>query len=197
MVCRLRLTRQSWQPEVDKLTPPFPDPSWRFAWKGWPWWQQAAVVKHILRQIGDLELQYYLRLFFLQIISRSVNACTLYNLGDMNVVECATLLRRWLVCSQASVSELRNVNTSTRSKTVKPNFTRRKTHKSRQFWPFNLTKLTKRILLENNCWPPYQIRLVYTHKSSSKNSLILPNCMFSQSFSPTCQYFYTDISDGY
>ena len=27
----------------------------------------------------------------------------MYNLGDMNVVECATLLRRELVCSQASV----------------------------------------------------------------------------------------------
>ena len=117
MVCRLRLTRQSWQPEVHKLTPPSPDPSWRFAppiqklsvpflgpgfldesetlesktlkrgarqaslLHGWPRWQQAAVVKHILRQIGDLEHQYYLRLFFWQIISsqqetRSVNACT-------------------------------------------------------------------------------------------------------------------------
>ena len=100
MVCRLRLTRQSWQPEVHKLTPPSPDPSWRFAppiqklsvpflgpgfldesgtlesktlkrgarqaslLQGWPRWQQAAVVKHILRQIGDLEHQYYLRLFF-------------------------------------------------------------------------------------------------------------------------------------
>ena len=170
MVCRLRLTRQSWQPEVHKLTPPSPDPTWRFApaiqklsvpflgpgfldesgtlesktlkrgarqaslLQGWPRWQQAAVVKHILRQIGDLEHQYYLRLFFWQIISRSVNACTFYNLGDMNVVECATLLRRWLVCSQASVSELRNVNAFTQSKTVKPNFTRRKTRKSRQFW---------------------------------------------------------------
>ena len=170
MVCRLRLTRQSWQPEVHKLTPPSPDPSWRFAppirklsvpflgpgfldesgtlesktlkrgarqasrLQGWPRWQQAAVVKHILRQIGDLELQYYLRLFFWQIISRSVNACTLYNLGDMNVVECATLLRRWLFCSQASVSELQNVNAFTRSKTVKLNFTRRQTRKSRQFW---------------------------------------------------------------
>ena len=162
MVCRLRLTRQSWQPEVHKLTPPSPDPSWRFAppiqklsvpflgpgfldesgtlesktlkrgarqaslLQGWPRWQ------HILRQIGDLEHQYYLRLFFWQIISRSVNACTLYNLGDMNVVECATLLRRWLVCSH--ISELRNVNTFTQSKTVKPNFTWRKTRKSRQFW---------------------------------------------------------------
>ena len=31
MVCQLRLTRQSCQPEVHKLTPPSPDPSWRFA----------------------------------------------------------------------------------------------------------------------------------------------------------------------
>ena len=28
----------------------------------------------------------------------------------------------------------------------------------------------------------------------SKKGLILPNCMFSQTFTPTCQYFYTDIS---
>ena len=101
MVCRLRLTRQSWQPEVHKLTPPSSDPTWRFApaiqklsvpflgpgfldesgtlesktlkrgarqaslLQGWPRWQQAAVVKHILRMIGDLEHQYYLSFIFL------------------------------------------------------------------------------------------------------------------------------------
>ena len=31
MVCRLRLTRQSWLAEVHKQTPPSPDLSWRFA----------------------------------------------------------------------------------------------------------------------------------------------------------------------
>ena len=32
------------------------------------------------------------------------------------------------------------------------------------------------------------------YKSSLKNGLILQNCAFSQTFTPTCQHFYTDIS---
>ena len=46
---------------------------------------------------------------------------------------------------------------------VKPNFTQRKTRKSRQFWHW--TKLTRRILLENSCGPPFHFQLVYTQKS--------------------------------
>ena len=58
-------------------------------------------------------------------------------------------------------------------------------------------KLTKTILLENNCSFTFQIKLVYTqksymlYKSSPKKSLILR--AFCQSFTPICQYFYTDI----
>ena len=92
-------------------------------------------------------------------------------------------------------AELRNVNSFTWSKTVKPNFTRRKTLKLQLFWHLNWTKLTKKIFLENNCWPPYQIKLVYTHKyftlctNLPKKGQNLPNWMFSQTFTPTCQYF--------
>ena len=31
-------------------------------------------------------------------------------------------------------------------------------------------------------------------KTVKKKGLILSNCMFSQTFTPTCQYFYTDLS---
>ena len=48
-------------------------------------------------------------------------------------------------------SELRNVNSLTRSKNLKLNFTPRKARKSRQFWYLSQTKLTKRIDFENKC----------------------------------------------
>ena len=54
--------------------------------------------------------------------------------------------------------------------------------------------------MENNCSPFYQIRLVYTPKSYihctnfPKMGLICQNWVFSQTFTPTCQYLYTDIS---
>ena len=62
-------------------------------------------------------------------------------------------------------SELRNVNSFTRSKTLELNFTPIKASKSRQFWDLSKTKLTKMIVLENKCWQLFQIRLVYTQKS--------------------------------
>ena len=43
-------------------------------------------------------------------------------------------------------TELQNVNTFTRSKTVEPNFNRREVCKSQQFWHLNWTKLTTWIL---------------------------------------------------
>ena len=109
MVCQLRLTRQSCQPEVHKLTPPSPDPSWRFA----PPIQKLSVPilgpgdirEHFLQQIGDLEHQYYLRLFFLAHKFKSARnkvSERMNNLGDIYVVECAILLRIEFVCSQDS-----------------------------------------------------------------------------------------------
>ena len=75
---------------------------------------------------------------------------------------CWTSLPSHVMGLGLSETELQNVNSSTRSKTVQPNSTRRKTCKSRQFWHLNWTKLTYGILLENKHWPPYKIRLIYT-----------------------------------
>ena len=63
-----------------------------------------------------------------------------------------------------------------------------------------LNKTSKRILLENNFWQPYQIRLGYTHKSFihciNKKGLILPNWTFTQTFTPTCQIFWHGYTQG-
>ena len=48
--------------------------------------------------------------------------------------------------SSIPLSELRNVNSFTRSKTLELNFTPRKARKSRQFWDPSETKLTKIIV---------------------------------------------------
>ena len=59
------------------------------------------------------------------------------------------LLFRWKINQNVlnPCTELWNVNSFTRSKTFKPNFTRRKARKSRQFWHLNWRKLTKSPLL--------------------------------------------------
>ena len=97
-------------------------------------------------------------------------------------------------------AELQNVNLFTRSKTFKPNFTRRKSSKFQPFWHQNWTKLAIGILLENRCWWFCQCGIIQTEKSHIdcanllKKGLILQNCVSFQTFTPTCQYFYTDIS---
>ena len=48
-------------------------------------------------------------------------------------------------------TELQNVNSFTRSKTLKLNFAPRKAHKSQQFWDLRETKLTKITFLDNKC----------------------------------------------
>ena len=93
------------------------------------------------------------------------------------------------------ITELRNVNSFTQSKVLELNFTPKRACKLRQFWNQNLTKLTKRIVLETKCWQLYQIRLVYTQisKKSYENlpkiDLFLPRGVFSQTFYPNWQIF--------
>ena len=94
-----------------------------------------------------------------------------------------------------SWSELRNVNSFTRSKILELNFIPRKVRKSRQFWDLSETKLTKMIVLENKCWQLFQIRLVYTQKSYIncanliKIGLIWSYCLFSQTVYPNLYTF--------
>ena len=68
------------------------------------------------------------------------------------------------------------------SKTFKPKFTRRKARKSQQFW--HLNKLNK----TNNRNRTYTVQIF------PKKGLIWHNWVISQTFTQTCQYFYTDIS---
>ena len=130
MVCQLRLTRQSCQPEVHKLTPPSPDPSWRFA---------PPIRKLSVPILGTLEKKercntgvpltrwtyltagiccktYFaaerwpwasILLSFIFLAHKFKSARNkvserMYNLGDIYVVECAILLRIEFVCSQDS-----------------------------------------------------------------------------------------------
>ena len=119
-------------------------------------------------------------------VSKSLTACRIMKSPN-------GLLESHIGCT--CLTELRNVNSFTRSKNLKLNFTPRKARKSRQFWYLSRTKLTKRIAFENKCWQLNQIRLVYTQKSYiscsnlPKIGLIWPNCMPSQTFYPNLQIF--------
>ena len=120
------------------------------------------------------------------------------------MVRCSTRTRRWWWWyddgSSYADAKLRNVNSLTRNKTFKPNFTPRRARKLRQILHLNRTKLTKRIILEYNCWKLYQLRLVCTEKFNiflqffPKKACFCKIKCFSKLFTPHCKYFYTDIS---
>ena len=63
------------------------------------------------------------------------------------VAGCLTIPQIWekvtVLFFPTIFSELRNVNSFTRNKTLELNFTPRKARKSRQFWDLSETKLTK------------------------------------------------------
>ena len=93
-------------------------------------------------------------------------------------------------------SELRNVNSFTRSKIFKPNFTPRKTRKSQNFGYFLRTKLTKSMILEDKCLQLYQIGLVLLRKLAYQSCIILSKkawfCKIACSpklYIPTCRIF--------
>ena len=90
--------------------------------------------------------------------------------------------------------ELQNVNLFTRNKTIKPNFTRRKARKSRQFLHQNWQRGYFWRTDVDNSVKLWKIRQTFHIDCANLLQKIWQNCVFSQTFTPTCQYFYTDIS---
>ena len=70
-------------------------------------------------------------------------------------------------------------------KTFKPNFTPRKAHKLQQFRHLDWTK---------KCWASLYTNLSQFVQIICKKVLILQLCACNQTFTPTSQYFYMDIS---
>ena len=89
---------------------------------------------------------------------------------------------------------MQNVNHFTRNKTIKPNFTRRKARKSRQFLHQNWQRGYFWRTDVDNSVKLWKIRQTFHIDCANLLQKIWQNCVFSQTFTPTCQYFYTDIS---
>ena len=102
----------------------------------------------------------------------------------------------------ADHAELLNVDSFTRSKSFKPNFTPGKARILQQFWHFNWTKLANRLILEHKFWQIYQHWLDYTQKSFTsyanlpKTGLIFAKLCFSKKL-PQPANIFTRICPSY